>query len=145
MAEKDLIPVNKRTKEEAKRISVKGGKRSGVARRGKRDLNKRLKIALEFLGKEKSKSLKKAEQIEKSELVKEIGLEVYSFLEIATDNLVDEKVRVSVWKDVMDRLGGKPVQKNIIDATVNECKELTDKEKELIDRQIEKQAAKLKK
>lgn len=38
MAQKDLIPLNKRTKEEAKEISKKGGIASGEARRRKRDM-----------------------------------------------------------------------------------------------------------
>ena len=38
MAQKDLIPQNKRTKEEQKRIAKMGGIASGVARREKRDM-----------------------------------------------------------------------------------------------------------
>jgi hypothetical protein len=144
MAQKDLIPVTQRTKEEAKKISSNGGKKSGEARRKKRDLKERFKIALEFMGNEKAKALKKSGQLDKAALVKEVGLEVYSLLEIASNTLIDEKVQASAWNDVMDRTEGKPVQKNILDATVNESQELSDKEKELIDRQIAKQAKKLK-
>lgn len=38
MAQKDLIPQNKRTKEEQKRIAKMGGIASGIARREKRDM-----------------------------------------------------------------------------------------------------------
>ena len=38
MAQKDLIPLNKRTKEEQKEITTKGGKASGEARRKKRTM-----------------------------------------------------------------------------------------------------------
>ena len=38
MAKKDLIPLNKRTKEEQKEIASKGGKASGAARRAKRTM-----------------------------------------------------------------------------------------------------------
>ena len=141
---KNLIPLNKRTKEEQREICQKGAKKSTEVRRKKKDLKERFKIGLEFLASEKAKALKKSGQLEKAELVKEVGLEVYSLLEIANNTLIDEKVQASAWNDIMDRTEGKPVQKNILDATVNETQELTDKEKELIDRQIAKQANKLK-
>ena len=144
MAKKDLIPFNKLTEEELKKAASNGGKKSGEVRRKKKDLKERFKIALEFMGNEKAKALKKSGQLDKAALVKEVGLEVYSLLEIASNTLIDEKVQASAWNDVMDRTEGKPVQKNILDATVNETQELTDKEKELIDRQIKKQADKLK-
>lgn len=38
MAQKDLIPLNRRTKEEQKRIASAGGKASGEARRRKRSM-----------------------------------------------------------------------------------------------------------
>lgn len=45
----NLIPVNKRTKEEARDISQKGGKASGEARRKKRDLKEKIKAYFETL------------------------------------------------------------------------------------------------
>ena len=47
MTSENLIPTNKRTKEEAREISRKGGKASGEARRRKADLKKALKTVLE--------------------------------------------------------------------------------------------------
>lgn len=47
MAQKDLIPVTRRTKEEAKEISRRGGVASGEARRRKRDIKEYLDILLE--------------------------------------------------------------------------------------------------
>ncbi|WP_424616529.1 KGG domain-containing protein [Abiotrophia defectiva] len=47
MASENLIPTNRRTKEEAREISRKGGKASGEARRRKADLKKALKTVLE--------------------------------------------------------------------------------------------------
>ena len=38
MAQKDLIPMSKRTKEEQKEIATMGGKASGVARRKKKTI-----------------------------------------------------------------------------------------------------------
>ena len=145
MAKKDLIPFNKLTEEQLKKATSNGGKRSGEVRRAKKDLKERFKIALEYMAKEKAKTLKKSGQIEKAELVKEISLEVYSLLEIANNALVKDETQLAAWNNVMDRTEGKPIQKNILDATVNETHELSDKERDLINRQIEKQAKKLNK
>jgi hypothetical protein len=143
MAKKDLVSFADRTAEEQQKIASAGGKKSGEVRRKKKDLKERFKIALEFMTKEKADALKKAGQIEKAELVKEIGLEVYSMLEIANGALTDEKTSLAAWNDIMDRTEGKPVQKNILDATVSETHELSDREKELINRQIQKEAKKI--
>ena len=45
--EKNLIPMNKRTVEEQKRITTMGGKASGEARRKKRDLNNIVKLMMD--------------------------------------------------------------------------------------------------
>lgn len=47
MAREDLIPMNKRTKEEQKEIATMGGKASGVARREKATMKKTLEMLLE--------------------------------------------------------------------------------------------------
>ena len=47
MAQKDLIPMNKRTVEEQKRITSAGGKASGKARRNKALLKDCLEILME--------------------------------------------------------------------------------------------------
>lgn len=44
MAQKDLIPQSKRTKEEQKKIAAMGGKASGVTRRKKRDMAQWAKV-----------------------------------------------------------------------------------------------------
>lgn len=44
MAKEDLIPLNKRTKEEQKEITSKGGKASGKARRDKADFKAKCQI-----------------------------------------------------------------------------------------------------
>ena len=45
---KNLIPVNKRTKEEQKQIASKGGKASGEARRRRRDTRRAARFVLEL-------------------------------------------------------------------------------------------------
>lgn len=46
MAREDLIPLNKRTKEEQKKIATAGGRASGAARRRKRTLKEAAEIYL---------------------------------------------------------------------------------------------------
>lgn len=46
MAQSDLIPLNKRTKEQQKTIAAMGGKASGIARRKKADLKKAMELLL---------------------------------------------------------------------------------------------------
>lgn len=48
MSQKDLIPMNQRTKEEQKKITRAGGRASGKARRKKRDMQKALNILLDM-------------------------------------------------------------------------------------------------
>ena len=45
--EKNLIPMNKRSKEEARELGRKGGQKSGEARRKKRDLNNIVKMMMD--------------------------------------------------------------------------------------------------
>ena len=47
MAKEDLIPLNKRTKEEQKAITSKGGKASGKARAEKADFKRKCQIWME--------------------------------------------------------------------------------------------------
>ena len=53
MAQEDLIPCSKRTKEEAKELGRKGGVASGRARRDKRDLRKVFEALLPLQMKDK--------------------------------------------------------------------------------------------
>jgi len=52
MAQKDLIPQNKRTKEEQKKIARMGGIASGRTRRAKADLRKAMQLAMETVWKD---------------------------------------------------------------------------------------------
>lgn len=52
MAKKDLVPLNKRTKDEQKKITSKGGIESGKARRRKKALRTALKEAVSLTLKE---------------------------------------------------------------------------------------------
>jgi len=101
MARKDLIPFNRLTEEEQKKLARKGGLASGEARRKKRDLKEKLATALEYITSEK---IKQEPDKKLKRVIKNIGYDVYVLLrEIEGGNLqaIDR-----AW----DRLYGKPLQ-----------------------------------
>ncbi len=49
LAQKDLIPMSQRSKEEVKRIAAKGGRQSGITRRKKRDTREAAKLVLSLI------------------------------------------------------------------------------------------------
>lgn len=144
MAQKDLIPMNKRSKEEVKRISSNGGIKSGVARKKKKELKERFKLGLEIFTELKARELKLNGNEEAAKIVKEIGLETFTFLDILQDEKNSPQIKLQAINDILDRVEGKATQKSVIDASVNGERELSPKEIELIKRQLEKEAKKLK-
>ncbi len=101
MAREDLIPFNRLTEEEQKKLARKGGQASGEARRKKRDLKEKLATALEYITSEK---IKQEPDKKLKRIIKNIGYDVYVLLkEIEGGNLqaIDR-----AW----DRLYGKPLQ-----------------------------------
>lgn len=69
MAQKDLVPMNKRTKEEQKRIARAGGKASGVARRKRKSMKEALELIMEMQATDanKKKLAKKGIDVETNE------------------------------------------------------------------------------
>lgn len=144
MARKDLIPMNKRSKEEVKQMASNGGKKSGEVRREKRDLKQCFEIGLEFLTKKTSDELKEAGDEKQAEIVSKIGVAAYSMLKIAVSKKSNEQTKLNAWEAICDRMEGKPVSKTVIDANVKtETTVLTEEEKQIIKRQIEKEADKI--
>jgi hypothetical protein len=144
MAQKDLIPMNKRTKEEVKQMTSNGGKKSGEVRREKRDLKQCFEIGLEFLTKKTSDELKSAGDDKQAEIVAKIGVAAYSMLKIAVSKRANEQTKLNAWEAICDRMEGKPISKSVIDANVKtETTVLTEEEKQIIERQIKKEADKL--
>ena len=144
MAQKDLIPMSKRTKEEVKAIARRGGIKSGVARKKKKELKERFKLGLEIFTELKARELKLNGNEEAAKIVKEIGLETFTFLDILQDEKNSPQIKLQAINDILDRVEGKATQKSVIDASVNGERELSPKEIELIKRQLEKEAKKLK-
>ena len=144
MARKDLISMDKRTKEKQKEIAKMGGIKSGEVRRKKRDLKERFKLGLEIFTELKARELKLNGNEEAAKIVKEIGLETFTFLDILQDEKNSPQIKLQAINDILDRVEGKATQKSVIDASVNAERELSPKEIELIKRQLEKEAKKLK-
>jgi len=144
MAQKDLIPISSRTKEEQLEITRKGGIKSGIARRKKRELKEKLLLGLEVYTKLKANQLKKNGNNEQALILNEIGLVAYELLNILSNDKNIPQVKMQAINDILDRTEGKPTQKNVIDANIGDNKELSPKEIILIDRKIKKEAKKLK-
>jgi hypothetical protein len=144
MAQKDLIPLNKRTKEKQKEIAKMGGIKSGESRKRKKELKERFKLGLEIFTELKARELKLNGNEEAAKIVKEIGLETFTFLDILQDEKNSPQIKLQAINDILDRVEGKATQKSVIDASVNVERELSPKEIELIKRQLEKEAKKLK-
>ena len=99
---KNLIPTNKRSKEEAKRLGKKGGIASGKARREKKTLRQCLEILLE-------KTLKDKKGIEMS------GAEAVS-LKVFEKAL---KGDIRAFEVLRDTAGQKPVEKVQMKTDIN--------------------------
>lgn len=138
---KNLKPFNSLTEEEQRKIASNGGKKSVEARRKKKDLKERFKIGLEIFSEMKAKKLKELGDDEGAEIVKEIGIETYTLLNIVSEE-ENSQIKISAINDILDRTEGKPVQKNVLDANITE-KELSNEEQKLIDRHLKKEAQKL--
>lgn len=138
---KNLKPFNSLTEEEQRKIASNGGKKSVEARRKKKDLKERFKIGLEIFSEMKAKKLKELGDDEGAEIVKEIGIETYTLLNIVSEE-ENSQTKISAINDILDRTEGKPVQKNVLDANITE-KELSNEEQKLIDRHLKKEAQKL--
>ena len=99
---KNLIPTNKRSKEEAKRLGKKGGIASGKARREKKTLRQCLEILLE-------KTLKDKKGIEMS------GAEAVS-LKVFEKAL---KGDIRAFEVLRDTAGQKPIEKVQMKTDIN--------------------------
>ena len=100
MAKEDLIPVTKRTKEEAKEISRRGGIASGKARRNKAMLRDCLEILLEkkYVDAETGKKLTGAERL---------SVDLFEKALAETDTAKKAKA----FEVLRDTSGQKPVEK----------------------------------
>lgn len=144
MARKDLVNIAKRSIDEQHKIRSMGGIKSGEVRREKRDLKRCFEIGLEFLTKKTSDELKEAGDEKQAKIVSEIGVAAYSMLKIAVSKRAKDQTKLNAWEAICDRMEGKPVSKTLIDANVKtETTVLTEEEKQIIEKQIKKEADKI--
>ena len=109
----NLIPVTERSKEEARKISAKGGRASGEARRKKKAMRKTLEILLAMPIKGKGKVLA-PEEVKSFEtlLGKNFDVEVGILLAQVQKAL---KGDTSAFIALRDTSGNKPVEELIVD------------------------------
>lgn len=111
--EQNLIPLNKRTKNEQRKIAKKGGKKSGESRRNKKTLRELLEIALslkdEFSGEEL-----------KFELVK---------------SLIEQAIKgnIKAFEVIRDTIGEKPTDKQNIAFIPPQIVVASEKEKRMLE------------
>lgn len=108
MAQKDLIPVTQRTKEEAKAISRKGGINSGKARRNKAMLKDCLEILME----------KKMQGNDGKKITGAEALAVNLFVKALSEQ--DTAKAAKAFEVIRDTSGQKPVDK-IVFAEVDQA------------------------
>ena len=104
MAQKDLIPLNKRTKAEQKKIAQKGGKKSGEARREKKTIQTLLKDLLNNSCKDNPRfeelALKLGLEGDKS--IKQLVTVVLTMNTLERGNLDDLKTLISLLGERVD-------------------------------------------
>jgi len=105
----NLIPANKRSKEEAKRLGIAGGIASGKVRKEKKDLKDRLKLAIDLLTKNLKKEALKAGEKDLAKDIEQMGGDVFSLLKMAT-TATKEEVRLKALDSIIDRTHGKAIQ-----------------------------------
>ena len=111
--EQNLIPLNKRTKNDQRKIAKKGGKKSGESRRNKKTLRELLEIALslkdEFSGEEL-----------KFELVK---------------SLIEQAIKgnIKAFEVIRDTIGEKPTDKQNVTYTQPQIVVRTEEDKMVLE------------
>ena len=106
----NLKPI--RSEEEARELGRRGGVASGQARRENRDLKKKLELASDILtDKLKRAALKRGDK-ELAKEIEEVGVIVFTLMDIATSNKIKAETRLKALSEVMDRTDGKPIQRN---------------------------------
>lgn len=107
MAQKDLIPVTQRTKEEAQELGRMGGKASGKVRKQKKELKERIMLAFEIYTK---KLKEKATTADDKQIIDEMGADVFQIMSIAYDIKTKKETRLKALDMLWDRTVGKPQQ-----------------------------------
>ena len=117
----NLIPVNKRTKEEARAISSKGGKASGEARRKKRDAKSAARLILSLPTVDKvTKSLEKLGIDDESEYTNMVSIFAMAYLKAM-------KGDIGAMRFIVEMAGMSPEFKMVEERHKNEMRLLREK------------------
>lgn len=121
MAQEDLIPMSKRTKEEQKKIAIKGGIASGKARRRKRNMKDAIDMLLSNPCDLKSKDGKSIKLLAKQLGIKEedVDNQMAMIISMFKVSMSGGKNSVSAATFLRDTVGEKPVEVVEMNASVN--------------------------
>lgn len=121
MAQEDLIPMSKRTKEEQKKIATKGGIASGKARRRKRNMKDAIDMLLSNPCDLKSKDGKSIKLLAKQLGIKEedVDNQMAMIISMFKVSMSGGKNSVSAATFLRDTVGEKPVEVVEMNASVN--------------------------
>lgn len=121
MAQEDLIPMSKRTKEEQKEIATKGGIASGIARRRKRNMKDAIDMLLSNPCDLKSKDGKSIKALAKQLGIKEedVDNQMAMIISMFKVSMSGGKNSVSAATFLRDTVGEKPVEVVEMNASVN--------------------------
>jgi len=141
MAQKDLIPMSERSKDEVKEIGRKGGINSGKTRRAKRDFKQKLAAAMELMTDIEMKGLKNEDS---RALMKETGFMGYQLVNLMKSK--QDNVKLGALKEGITILGlGEPEKMMLERETIYVDNETQDRVEDHIEGVIGKKIPKRKK
>lgn len=109
MNDENLVPMNKRSKNEARSLGAKGGIASGISRRRKRDMQQALNAILDMpLKKGKLQQIRNLSEVKGKNITAEQAM-----LLAMVNKALKGDVRAATW--VRDTAGCKPVDRVEID------------------------------
>lgn len=115
MANKENLKLGKRiTKGEASILGRKGGIVSGKVRAENKSLKKQLELAIDIYTDKLKKVALKNGDITLANQIEQMSVIPFKIFEIIGSSKVKAETRLKAMIDVMDRLDGKPIQKNEI-------------------------------
>lgn len=104
--EQNLKPLTERSKEEAKKIRVEGGKARVKQRKERKALKERLELMLEIVKDKQKKELPPEAQEE----LEGVGADVYAIMQILFSKKTKTETKLNALDRVWDRIHGKTRQ-----------------------------------
>lgn len=107
----NLIPFSKRSEEDQKRIRDMGLKKAQEGYKRRREYAETIPMALDIIAK---RAIKDITDPEEKDIIKRCGIEVMTLLQIMLTPSSRQSDKLKAVEMVMDRIGGKPTQKQEI-------------------------------